>query len=64
MAEEKQAQCVVIAKDFFITSGLYGNRQFKKGEKLKVIPGQKEDFTKVGISGAFVEKTLKPHKQI
>lgn len=62
MPDEKQ-QSVVIAKDCLYTSGAFGNRQFKAGEKLIIVPGQKEDYTKAGISKAFVEK-LKLHKQI
>ena len=64
MPEEKQVQHVILKRDFFISSGWYGNRQFKAGEKLKVIPDQKEDFTKAGVSKAFVEKNLKFNKQI
>ena len=64
MPDEKQPQTAVIVKDCFITSGWYGNRQFKKGEKLNIIPGQKEDFTKAGVSKSFVENTLKLNKQI
>ena len=63
MPEEKQPQSIVIAKNCLYTSGFYGNRQFKKGEKLNIIPGQKEDYTKAGISKAFIE-TLKSHKHI
>lgn len=64
MAEEKQTQHVILKSSFFVTSGSYGDRQFKAGEKLKVIPDQKEDFTKAGISPAFVENTLKLNKRI
>ena len=64
MPEEKQPQSVVIAKDCLYTSGFYGNRHFTKGEKLNIIPNQKEDFTKAGVSKAFIEKSLKFHKHI
>ena len=63
MADEKQLQSVVIVKDCLYTSGFYGDRKFKKGEKLNIIPNQKEDYTKAGVSKAFVEK-LKMHKHV
>ena len=52
MPGEKQS--VIIAKDCLYTSGSYGNRQFKKGDKINIIPNQKEDYTKAGISKTFV----------
>jgi len=55
MPDEKM-QSVIIAKDCLYTSGWYGNRQFKKGEKVNIVPNQKEDYTKAGVSKAFVEK--------
>lgn len=64
MPEEKQPQSVTIVRDCFYTSGWYGNRQFTKGEKLNIVPGQKEDYTNKGVSKAFVEKSLKFNKQI
>ena len=60
---EGKKQSVVILKNCDYTSSLYGNRQFKKGEKLKIIPRQKEDYSEAGISKAFV-KILKLNKQI
>jgi len=62
MPEEKQPQSVVIKHDVLFTSGWYGNRQFKAGEKVNIAPGQKEDYTKAGISKAFVERlTFEKH---
>lgn len=62
MADEKTVEkTIMIKRNGGYNSGLWGARVFKAGEIVKIIPGQKADFTKEGVSPSFV-KTLKFNK--
>jgi hypothetical protein len=66
MAEKKKA-APKRAQVFIRRNGLYtsgsGARNFRRGQAVDVIPGQKEDFTTKGISPAFLE-ILKFNKHV
>jgi hypothetical protein len=57
-----RAEIIYIKRTGLYTAGDKG-RRFKRGEAVKVIKTQKEDFTKAGISPAFLE-TLKLNKHV
>lgn len=58
-SQKKKNDTVTFRVGRLFTSGQYGNKYFARGEKVEVLPNQKEDYTFRGVSPDFAEQLKK-----